>query len=661
MTAASAPDGQNGLPFPILFSPITIGTRIAANRIMCAAHEMGYLRDGMLSDRALAYYRERAAGGAGLIVAGPVYVSPDFGALKATDPRLPGWLARLSAEVREHGTLILAQLTHPGRQGQYSGGGAPLHLAPSAVPGRRFGQVWRTPHEMSAADIREAIGQFAQAAQVCREAGLDGVELQFAHGNLVDQFLSAATNLRSDEWGGDTSGRLRFALQLLDAVREKTGPELIVGARISAADFDAAGGHRLERLEMAGHLDETGLLDYFSATVGHYSDDHNAALSIPDMTQRPGTGRTYASDITHLVSVPVAAGGRVNHPAVAEEMLDAGDCDLVAMARALIADPALPRKARAARTERIRPCIGAVEGCQGNVYAGRPLRCVYNPVVGRELQWADEPPPAPVPRTVLIVGGGPAGLECARVCALRGHTVTLLEQNRHLGGQVAIASRAPHRGELSALIDWLAAECRGAGVDIHCGVRVDRETVESMHPDAAVVATGVREGRLDLPQHPAADVRAAWRVLLEQAPARSRCTVLDQAGDRLGSSVAEHLAEGGAEVTVVTPMRYPGQGLEALSWPGQHQRLARLGVRFYPLHEATEIGATAVTIRHTLSSAQLNVPTDITVTALLPTADDELYRGLAGAGPELVLVGDALAPRGLEHATYEGHAAALAL
>jgi 2,4-dienoyl-CoA reductase-like NADH-dependent reductase (Old Yellow Enzyme family)/thioredoxin reductase len=645
--------------FPTLFSPLSIGSRTVPNRIMSSAHETGYLRDGMLSERTLAYYRERAAGGAGIVVAGPVYVGGDYGTLKATDPRLGEWLRRLAAELSEYPTLLLVQITHPGRQGSFSGGAAPLHLAPSPAAGRRFGHTWRIPHEMSGSDIRQVIGDFAQAAEVVMTAGIDGVELQYAHGNLVDQFLSTSTNTRGDEWGGDVEGRLSFPLRVLEAVRERVGSAFVLGARITGADFGRDATPRSERLEIAGHLDASGMIDYLSVTTGHYSDGLNSAKSIPDMSFKPAADWRAASDIAHLVGVPVASACRINHPALAEELLSTSRCDLVAVARALVADPLWPQKALAGQVEEIRPCVGALEGCQGNVYAGRPMRCVYNPVVGRELEWQERPAPAAERRDVLIIGGGPAGLECARVCASRGHRVTLLEQSQRLGGQLALAGRAPLRSEWLTAIDWLAAECERGGVDIRCGVRTTRNVVRSLRAGAVVVATGASEGRLDVPRHHTADVRGAWQVLVQDAPVTGRFVVIDQAGDRLGSSAAEHLASGGAEVTVITPMIYPGQAIDPLSWHTLHERLVRLGVSFHTMHEAVQIDADAVVVEHILSGQRSRVPADVVVTAALPTANDALYRELVGVVPRLTLVGDAVAPRGLEHATFDGHAAAL--
>lgn len=671
--AAATPTGAAHAPaghprFPLLFSPIAIGPVTLPNRIVNPAHTTGYARDGMFTEQLLAYHGERARGGAGLIVTQPNYVTGDYGGVKSVDDRIVGWYERLVSEVRPHGTKVFAQLSHPGRQGTYTGQGAQVHLAPSPVPGRPMGQEWRIPKAMSAADIADVVTAFADAARRCLRGGLDGIELHLAHGNLVDQFISPETNLRTDDWGGPLLNRLRLAFEILHAVRDVVGRDIAVGARITGGDLASAGAvpvttasdaTGLDRLEAAGHLGASGLVDYLSVSVGHYSDALATARNLPDMSFPPAVWKRYAREIRHIVDVPVAVVGRVNHPAVAEELLAEGSCDLVAMARALIADPHLPRKAFEGKVDRIRPCVGAVEACWGRVFRGLDMGCVHNPTVGRELRWTDDLPLTTQPQRIVVVGGGPAGLECARVAAARGHDVVLLEQQPRLGGQILLAARAPHREELRGIVEWLTSECELAGVDVRLGVAATSEVVLTEQPDIIVVATGAREGRLPGPVTGAVPVLGAWDVL-RGADVPPRVVVVDQDGRRPGLSVAELLASTGHEVDVVTPMTYPGQSIEPFGWRTAYERLLGLGVRFHPLTEVVAVADGRVETVHTLTGARSVIAgAGAVVTSLLPVAADALYSELRDCtATEIHLVGDAATPRGIEEATHEGHAVA---
>jgi 2,4-dienoyl-CoA reductase-like NADH-dependent reductase (Old Yellow Enzyme family)/thioredoxin reductase len=656
---AEQPAGSAHPRYPRLFSPLRVGPIDVKNRIVNSAHTTNYARDGVYTEQLIAYHRERARGGAAIIVSQATNVIAEYGELYNADESIIPWYRRVAEAVQPYGAKYFAELSYPGRQGDYSGFGAEVYNAPSAVPGRHYERELRIPHVLEPDEIRRIIAAFGAAAGRCRAGGLDGIELHFAHGNLAQQFLSPLTNRREDEWGGSLDNRLRFAREVARAAREQAGPGLVVGCRFTGAELEPGGLQPDEVLEMAGRLDAEGLLDYFSVTMGHYSDLLNTARNMPDMHFRPGLWSGFGAAMKRAARAPVFVVGRIVEPGMAERLIEEGQCDMVVLARALVADAELPIKAFDGHESRIRTCVGAQDGCWGRVGHGHPMRCVQNPVTGREEVWSDRPPRAAASRRVVVVGGGPAGLESARVAAERGHRVTLLERDATLGGQVRLAARAPRRGELARMIEWLERECARLGVEVRLGAEVRAEDVLALEPEAVVVATGATPGRLAAERADGVAVVDAWTVLAGRASVGRRALVIDTTGQREGFSVAGYLAEAGHEVELVTPMIYPGQNIEPSGWRTTYQQLLEQGVRFRALTEVTRLSADGATLRHVYTNAEEVVPpVDTVVTALAADARDTLYRALQGKVARLDLIGDARAPRGFEQAYYEGQAAA---
>ncbi len=498
-----------------LFSPLAIGPVTARNRIVSSGHDTVMAEAGVPGERYLAYQAARARGGAGLIVVqvAGVHVSAQYTShvLMADDDACIPAFTRLAETVHEHGALIFQQLFHDGRELMESQDGTlPVALAPSAVPNERFHVM---PRAMPTAQVREMVRCYAEAAGRMRQAGYDGVEIVASHGYLPAQFLNPRTNLRTDEFGGDLDGRLRFLRETLQAVRTAVGAGLAVGVRISVGEESGEGLTGDEALEALARLDADGLVDYVSVVAGTSATLAGSDHIVPPMTRAPGYTAPLSRRVKAVVSCPVMVAGRINQPQDAELILQRGDADACVMTRALICDPELPAKAAAGRLEEIRACIGCNQACIGHFHAGYPISCIQHPETGREREYGVRVP-ARVRREVLVVGGGPGRLKAAAVAAERGHRVTLIEAARRLGGQVRLAQEVPVRAEFGGAITNLQGEAERAVVRIVVGTTVDRAVIDDLAPEV-VVATGAvpRVPELEVVDEPV--IVTAWEVFVE--------------------------------------------------------------------------------------------------------------------------------------------------
>jgi hypothetical protein len=397
--------------------------------------------------------------------------------------------------------------------------------------------------------------------------------------------------------------------------------------------------------------------------MGHYSDALNVARNMPNMTFPPALWQKYGRLVKSVVDVPVFLVGRINHPRTAEDLLEANICDAVVMARALIADPHLPEKARTGRTGDIRPCVGAMN-CIDSVEHGRGIRCIHNPRVGHELDFPEEVEAGAGGKQVLVVGGGPAGLEAARVAAARGHRVTLLEKAGAVGGQVSVASRAPGRAELASIVEWLEHQCRANGVDIRTGQTATPETIVASRPDVVVIATGASYPHRPAPggAFEAADIDDLGSHLqlvgLEQVLAgevtTGRVVVYDAIADWPGFNAARVLAERGCEVRYVTPERYPGAALEVTNWRMEYQALSEQGVELLPVSEVVGSVPGGLVLRRGFARDTEKLQDVDTVVWIGPPASDTALRAsLQDQAATILVVGDAYAPRTVEQAILD--------
>jgi len=641
--------------FSRLFTPLRIGPVEARNRIVSSGHDTVMAVDGEPGDRYLAYQEARARGGVGLIVTQVAGVHPSARytshVLMADDDACIPAFTRLAETIHAHGALVFQQLFHDGRELMESDDGTlPVALAPSAVPNERFHVM---PRAMPATQVREMIECYAAAARRMAAAGFDGIEIVASHGYLPSQFLNPRTNLRTDEFGGDLDGRLRFLREVLEAVRAQVGGQLAVGVRVSVGEDSSEGLTAAEAITAMARLD--GLLDYVSVVAGTSATLAGSDHIAPPMTRTPGYTAPLAAQVKKIVSCPVMVAGRINQPQDAELILERGDADACAMTRALICDPELPTKADAGRLDEIRACIGCNQACIGHFHAGYPISCIQHPETGREREYGVRVP-AREPRNVLVVGGGPAGLKAAAVAAERGHRVRLVEAGRRLGGQVLLAQEVPGRAEFGGAITNLVGEVERAGVDVMLDTTVDRAALEALAPDVVVVATGARARVPALETMDDPVIRTAWEVFSGAELPAGHVVVADWRCDWNGLGAAIALAQSRHRVTLGVTGYHAGQHLQQYVRDDMIAEAVRSGVTIVPLVRIAGADADSVYFQHVLTDEPVIVE-DVAALVLAQGHEsvDTLLRELEETGEvEVYGVGDCLAPRTVEEAVLDG-------
>lgn len=538
-----------------LLSPLTVGSIELKNRMAVPAMVTLYCDDdGMPTEQYVAYHEARAKGGFGLIV------TEDY----AVDPAGRGfWCAglwkdsqvaphrELTERVHAAGAKIFAQIYHCGRQTSAALiGTRPVSASALACP--VMGEV---PRALTVDEIHTIVGQFGDTARRAKEAGFDGVEVHGAHGYLVAQFMSPYSNKRTDEYGGPLVNRMRFPLEILADIRAEVGDDFVVSFRISADENVVGGRGVAETMAICRQLEAAGV-DLLHVSTGTYE---SAWAIVPPLYVPAGWLAELAAEVKRVVSIPVQVVGRIKDPAVAEGILAAGQADLISFGRASLADPDFARKYDEGHPELIRQCIGCNQGCITTLFGNHPIDCLVNPSLGHEAE--HEVRPASTARRVLVVGGGPAGLQAARAARLAGHRVCLHERADHLGGNFQVGAIPPGKGELTSYVTWLGEELDRLGVDVRLRSEVVADVVAEEAPDVVVYAAGAKHLRPRIPGVDNANVVEACDVLTGTVVTGTRVVVAG--GGMIGSETALYLATTGRQVTVVDQL--PGIALEEVA------------------------------------------------------------------------------------------------
>lgn len=645
------------LRWPTLFSPFRLRGRTVRNRITSTPHSTGWGHDGLLTQAEVEYHVRKAAGGAGLVMTfGSASVDPEsaasYGSISLWDPRNDALLRQLADRVHEHGALIMSQMTHMGRRGNSWFSGVALKAA-SDLPEGVHREV---PAVLTEPEIAVLVGRFGHAARRLRDLGWDGAEVTSYGGHLIEQFYDPNVNDRTDRYGGPLENRVRFGREVLAAVRDWTSEDFLVGFRMTGDQAIPQGGLSREDLqEVARAMTAGGTVDLLSISYGTGYTTRTSSIFVPGDELPENVSGAVGGGMRRATGVAVLVAGRILDADTAERALTEDGVDLVAMTRALIADPELPRKYAAGETP--RPCISLNEGCIGRLYQGRPMWCSVNPGI-REPE-VDAPSGAATTSRVVVVGGGVAGVEAAYRAAERGSAVVLYERGDRIGGRAAVAGRRRGRERWGLYLDWLDEQLRRTGVDVRLGVEPSAEDVLALEPDEVVVATG------SVPRWPAWVVGAPSPVVdadvvVTQPPAPARpgavALVADDEGGFVAPTAAEALITAGWTVRIATSLTSVAAEVDPTQVWWVRRRLKLAGVELVGSASPTHDGADWFLVDLESDETRPAGQVDLVVLAGVRRSADTLTPRLRELSPDLAVVriGDALAPRHLLDAAAEG-------
>ena len=641
-----------------LFEPFQIGSMELKNRIVMPPMTTSFASElGAVTERLINYHIERARGGVGLVIVEATCVESLLGRLVVnqlrvdSDKFLPG-LADLADAIHFHGAKVALQIHHAGRETTLEATEGRTPVSASNVPYIDMyaspGSVIVRPRALKVKEIAELVERFGEGARRAKAAGFDAIEIHGAHGYLIGQFLSPYTNKRTDKYGRSFEGRMRFALEVINRIREKVGSSYPLSFRVSADEF-VEGGITLELAKrIAVKLEEEGVnVLHVSGSLSESEHMCEAPMAI----QR-GYMVHLAEGVKKVASVPVIAVGRINDPELAEKILQEGKADLVSMGRALIADPQLPLKTMEGRLEEIRKCVACDYGCISRLFAGLRITCNINPDVGKEKEYKITR--GEKVKNVIVAGGGLAGMESARVAALRGHNVTLYEKTGELGGQFILATKPPHKEELQNILDYLRVQMDKLGVRIELGREVTPKLVEEHKPDAVIVATGAVPLVPNIPSIEDKRVVTAWDVLAGAASVKDEAVVIG--GGEVGCETAEYLSELGKNATLVEMLRGLALDMELFN---RHLLLQRLKEKkITTLMETTFEGVAEEGIAVSDAHGKRTLKAESIVLAIGSKPNNELAKALKGKVENLYVVGDCVEPRKSLEAIHEGSWAA---
>ena len=637
-----------------LFSPIKIRNLTVKNRIMSTGHDTTMPTEGIINERLLAYQRARAEGGAGLIVlqVSGVHESARYTThlLMATEPNCVDGYRKMADMCHAHGTTIFAQIFHPGREIMEAGEGLlAVAYSASAVPNERFHVM---PKPLNQRMIDEISAGYVQAARYMHEAGIDGVEFVASHGYLPAQFMSTQVNLREDQYGGSLENRLRFSADILKAIRAATSDDFVIGVRISADELDGGGLDADEVLAICQALEPH--LDYVNLTLGTSASLGGAVHIAPPMAFRAGYIAEQTKVFKDTLNIPVLIAGRINQPQDADLIIKNGQADMCGMTRALICDPKMPNKAQNNQLDDIRACIACNQACIGHFHKGQPISCIQHPQTGREQQYGDLQVAA-APKKVMVIGGGPAGMNAALIAAQRGHRVSLYESGKQLGGQALLAQNLSRRAEFGGLITNLLQAMSKQDINIQLNTRVDLAMVQAEAADVVVLATGATPYAQPIEADDSIVKLNAWQYLQGTAPQGKSVLLTDWRCDWVAPGIAELLVKQGFDVSIAINGLCLGETLPLYVRDELTATAQRLGIKLLPNARLYGYDNGTVFLQHNTSAEALELEGIDTIIACDgQIALDELGDVIEDLGMVLHRIGDCNTPRTAEEAMYEG-------
>lgn len=669
---SSTQDLPESEAFPHLFTPITLrGTRVK-NRLTFGAHTANMSVDGLPGERHFGYYRERAIGGAGMIVVEPVPVHRTAvltrGNFRHQDDVIIPHFRKITDVCHEYGTVMIQQLYHVGQHGDWDNSFQP-NWSPSGLPSMHDQDG---SHAMTEVDIEEIVESFAAAANRARLAGFDGCELMAAYNAIIEQFWSPMTNRRDDKYGGSFENRMRFSIEILSRIRERVGDEFIVGVCVSVDDEFEDVLSLEDQQTIARYHDERTLFDYITCGTGGY---FSHGKIIPTIIYPDRLGAPYAEALKQVVThAKVQCESHIRTPDAADYVIASGQADLVSIVRGQIADPHLANKAREGKAEDIRPCLSCNQQCAGRRHRDYWISCLINPSAGREFELGgDRFTPASTPKKVLVVGGGPAGCEAARVAGERGHQVTLVEASERLGGQFRLAGLQPRRAQILDYLDWFERQLEKLQVRVRYNEYMEATDVIAFGADEVILATGSLPNetgwqrglptRDTLTGVDGPNVCSAEDIMSRAVRPGERVLLLDDVGTWKGIGTAWYLAEKNQhKITIVTSASVVGREVIRTGADyGVRQALAKAGTQFLVESAIDEWHGDGATILSFLTGERHWESFDTLVLATVNSSMKELSENLADSVVRAHSIGDCVSPRQTPAATYEARLVGVSL